>query len=285
MGGNPSKAAATNVMRVMNSTNVSSTQNCYNSQYTLAGPSNFTLSNFDCKEGISVNNLDATAQSTCDQNVDITVLVKNVLDQTASAEAKTGVALQVFSAATADASTIVDLQNNIAAQIYASCSNSQQTVVQERNFVIDGLRSDGYCKIGDIGVSAQMACTNRAIIDLTTDNNIKQSAEATATSGFDLGVLLAILLVIFGGGLVISLFGIVMKLVLTGGKKKTGPADLPLSSLAAKYAALKAKVAARAAKLARQAVKDSMTPPTIAVSAPVAAPVSSSPLASARSFS
>jgi hypothetical protein len=257
-------------MRVRNTTNVSSTQNCYNTQYTLVGPSNFVLSNFDCAGGISINNLNATAQATCNQNVDITVLVKNVLDQTAEAEAKVGLALSIFNAATAESSNIIDLQNNIAAQIYASCSNTQQTVVQERNFVIDGLRSDGYCEIGNIGASAQMACTNRAIVDLTTDNQLKQAASAAATNGLDLGDLLAILLIIFGGGLVISLFGIVMKLVLTGGSKKPGYADVPLSSLAAKYASLKAKVAARAARQARQVVKSSLTPPTVA--APVAAP-------------
>jgi hypothetical protein len=267
MGGNPSKATATNVMRVLNTTNVSSTQNCYNTQYTLIGPSNFTLSNLKCKDGFSINNLSATVEATCDQNVDITVLVKNVLDQTASAEAKTGLALQLFSAATADANNIIDLQNNIAAQIYASCSNTQQTVVQQRSFTIDGLNSDGFCKIGDTGLSAQQSCTNRAIVDLTTDNQIKQSADASATSGFDLGDLLAILLVIFGGGLVISLFGIVMKLVLTGGNKKPGFADQSLSSLAAKYASLKTQLSVRSARLAAQAVKKSITPPTTAVTA------------------
>jgi hypothetical protein len=273
MGASDSKSSATNVMSVKNTTNVSSTQNCYNSQFTEAKESSYTLSNINCGEGFKLANVEAKVQSNCEQNVDISVLVKNVLDQTASAESKTGLGLFAF--AQASANNIISLSNEIQAQIYANCNNSQQTVIQSRTFSINGLNSDGVCDIGNIGVSAQMTCTNSAIVNLVTDNDLKQSAKAKATAGLDLGEILGILMLLFGGFFFVCLFGIVMKLVIGGGAKRSigggGNKGTPLSELAAKVAGLRAKVAARAARQAKEALKAQMTPPANAVAAATAA--------------
>jgi hypothetical protein len=174
------------------------------------------------------------------------------MDQQATAKATTtGLAANLFNNSIAGSTNILDVQNNIGCAINANCSNSQRSVIKDRVVVVDGLNSVGDCEINNIGITAQMACTNSAKVSLVTDNDIKQTATSTATAGLDLGQLLMFLMLFFGGGLLIALFGIMMKVVLKGDKPKS--TDVPLSALAVKLAGLKTKVAAKAAKLARSA--------------------------------
>jgi hypothetical protein len=275
MGANNSVATSLNVMRMSNTTNISSTQNCYNSQVTEVDTTNIKVVNTHCDGDVNINNFNASFSASCQQNLDISVLTKNVLDQQATAAAKTtGLAANLFNNSIANSTSIMDVQNNIGCAINANCSNSQHSVIKDRVVVVDGLNSGGVCNINDIGITAEMACANSAKISLVTDNDIKQISTATATAGLDLGQLLMFLLLFFGGGLLISLFGIMMKVVLKGDKgPKTEP---PLSALSAKLAGLKAKVAAKAAKQARDAARAQVN---LAVRPPVAAavPVSSVP--------
>jgi hypothetical protein len=262
-GPNQSKATATNVMSIKNDTSINTVQNCFNLQHTEIGRTTVNIQNFDCEETIKIGEIFVSAEATCNQSVDISVLTKNVMDQQATSEAKsTGVALNLMNSATAESNNILELQNNIAAQVYASCSNSQDNFIGERTVNINGLRSGANCNVFNIGLSAQMGCTNSAVLDLTTDNDISQSASAKATSGADLGQLIILLLLIFGGGFFFSLLGIMMKVVLKGsaagppgglGGKSTEPS---ISSLQIKLGALQRKVAARAAKAARDAAKE-----------------------------
>jgi hypothetical protein len=253
-GVNYSKATSTNMMTMLNTTNVSSTQNCYNSQVTEVAPINVILSNINC-DNIDIGNLNATAEQSCYQNANISALTKSVLDQVATSEAKTsGLAANLANGSIAESTNIIDIQNNMAVAISANCDNNQRTNIKERNYQINGLNSKGYCKIAEIGISAQMSCTNALAVDLTTDNTVSQTATATATAGIDLGQLIIILLLFFGGGFLISIGGIVMKYVLKGSKAGKVK-DPPLGVLSSKLAVLKAKVAARAAKAARDATK------------------------------
>lgn len=252
-GPNISKATSTNMMSILNTTNVSSTQNCYNTQVTEVAPINVILSNINC-DNIDIGNLNATAEQSCYQNANISALTKSVLDQLATSEAKTsGLSANLGNGSIAESTNIIDIQNNISVALSANCDNNQSTNIKERNYQINGLNSKGYCKIADIGISAQMSCANALAVDLTTDSQVSQSASATATAGIDLGQLIIILLLFFGGGFLISIGGIVMKYVLKGSKAKIK--EPPLSALSSKLAVLKAKVAARAAKAARDATK------------------------------
>ena len=158
-------------------------------------------------------------------------------------------------------------------------------MIKDRVVVVDGLNSVGDCEINNIGITAQMACTNSAKVSLVTDNDIKQTATSTATAGLDLGQLLMFLMLFFGGGLLIALFGIMMKVVLKGDKPKS--TDVPLAALAVKLAGLKTKVAARAAKLARtaaiaqvqaSAVRPPVPAPPVVPSTSPFSPTTASPL-------
>ncbi len=275
MGADQSVATSTNIMKMSNTTNISSTQNCYNSQVTEVDTTNVKVVNTRCDGDVVINNFSASFAASCQQNLDISVLVKNVMDQQATAKATTtGLAANLFNNSIANSTNILDVQNNIGCAINANCANSQRSVIKDRVVVVDGLNSGGSCNINNIGITAQMACTNSAKVNLATDNDIKQTSDSTATAGLDLGQLLMFLMFFFGGGLLISLFGIMMKVILKGDKPKT---EVPLSALAAKLAGLKAKVAARAAKLARDAARAQINLPKPAAS-PIAVP--SSPFAS-----
>jgi hypothetical protein len=224
--------------------------------------------NFECGlQGgggdITIGDLFVTAEATCNQSVDISVLTKNVMDQQATSEAEsTGVALNLMNTAESESNNILELQNNIAAQVYASCSNSQDNFIGERTVNINGLRGGANCNVFNIGMSAQMGCTNSAVLDLTTDNDVSQTAKAKAVAGADLGKLIILFLLIFGGGFFFSLLGIMMKIVLKGsagppGSIGGGKAPEPsISSLQIKLGALQRKAAARAAKAARDAAKE-----------------------------
>jgi hypothetical protein len=270
-GPNYSKASATNVMSIKNDTSINTVQNCFNLQHTEIGKTTVNIMNFACGEDgqgdINIGEIFVTAEATCNQSVDISVLTKNVMDQQATAEAEsTGVALNLMNSAVAESNNIIEMQNNIAANVYASCSNTQDNVIGERTVNINGLRGAANCNVFNIGLSAQMGCTNSAILDLTTDNDVSQIAKAKAVAGADLGKLIILLLLIFGGGFFFSLMGIVMKMVLKGsaGGPQGKPAEVPISSLQAKLGALQRKAAARAAKLAREAAKEaaaSVAPP------------------------
>lgn len=282
-GPNYSRATSTNMMDLLSTTNVSSTQNCYNSQVVEVAKINVNLTNINC-DNFDFGNLNATAEQSCYQNANISVLTKSVLDQIATSEAKTsGIAANLANASIAESSNIIDIQNHIAVAVSANCDNNQQINIQERNYQINGLWSKGACKIADIGVSAQMSCANSLGVDLTTDTQVKQSATATATSGLDLAQLIIILLLLFGGGFFFSLLGIVMKYVLKGSKSKVK--DVPISALQSKFSALKAKVAARAAKAAKDSLKVSVpqATPQAAVSSPTTSPFSTSKLPVPRS--
>jgi ubiquitin C len=274
-GPNISKATATNMMSMLNSTNVSSTQNCFNTQVTEVAPINVILSNINC-DNIDIGNLNATAEQSCYQNANISVLTKSVLDQIATSEAKTsGISANLANASIAESTNIIDIQNNISVALSANCDNNQSTNIKERNYQINGLNSRGYCKIADIGISAQMSCANALAVDLTTDSQVSQSASATATAGIDLGQLIIILLLFFGGGFLISIGGIVMKYVLKGSKAKIK--EPPLSALSSKLAVLKAKAAARAAKAAKDVMKIQAPQPIqqVQIPQPVISPLSS----------
>jgi hypothetical protein len=281
MGADQSVATSTNILKMSNTTNISSTQNCYNSQVTEIDTTNVRITNTSCDGKVTINNFAASFAASCQQNLDISVLVKNVLDQQATSKATTsGLAFNLFNNSIANSTNIMDVQNNIGCAINANCANSQRNVIKDRVVVVDGLNSNSDCEINNIGITAQMACANSAKVNLTTDNDIKQTATSTATAGLDLGQLLMFLMLFFGGGLLIALFGIMMKVVLKGDKPKT---EVPLAALAVKLAGLKAQVNARAAKLARQAASAqaqlNLRPPPAAVPAVPAAIVSSSPFA------
>jgi len=268
MGVNGSKATATNVMSIKNDTSINTVQNCFNLQHTEVGRTTVNIFNFECGlQGgggdITIGDLFVTAEATCNQSVDISVLTKNVMDQQATSEAEsTGVALNLMNTAESESNNILELQNNIAAQVYASCSNSQDNFIGERTVNINGLRGGANCNVFNIGMSAQMGCTNSAVLDLTTDNDVSQTAKAKAVAGADLGKLIILFLLIFGGGFFFSLLGIMMKIVLKGsagppGSIGGGKAPEPsISSLQIKLGALQRKAAARAAKAARDAAKE-----------------------------
>ena len=83
-------------------------------------------------------------------------------------------------------------------------------------------------------------------MDITNDSEASQTATATAKNGVDLGQLLLILLLIFGGGFIFSMFGIVMKFVLKGAQPpKAKPPSI--GALHATLETLKAKLAAKSA--------------------------------------
>jgi hypothetical protein len=256
MGVNYSKSTVTNVMALKNSTSVNTVQNCFNLQHTEVGRTTVNIFNFICKDTINIGSVFVTAQATCEQSVDIAVLTKNVLDQQATAEAAaTGLALNILNYASANSNNLIELQNNIAAQVYASCANTQDTFIGERVANINGVQGGANCNVLSIGLSAQMGCTNNAIIDLTTDNDLSQIAKAKATAGLDLSQLILILMLLFGGGLLIALLGIVMKIVLKGGSQAKAP-EPSIGALKGKLLGLQRKVAAKAAKTAREAAKE-----------------------------
>lgn len=246
MGGQLSVATAENIARLRNNTNVVSTQNCYNSQVTKIGNTNVTLNNFQCDGNVSIADFNITSKASCNQYQDISILSKALADQTATSTSSNG--LGFLNAAIASSTNIVDIQNNIAASIASTCTNAQKTEIGDRTIEVNGFKGLGDCSIFNVGISAEQACVNNSTLDITNDSSASQTATATAKNGVDLGQLLLILLLIFGGGFLLSIFGLIMKIILKGNKPNSKPPSI--SSLKATLDTLKAKLAAKSARAA-----------------------------------
>jgi hypothetical protein len=245
MGGQLSIATADNIARLRNNTSIVSTQNCYNSQVTKMGDTNMTLNNFNCSGNANIGEFSVTSKATCSQYQDITVISKAITDQIATSTASNG--LGVFNAAIASSTNIVDIQNNVAATIASTCTNSQKNEIGNRTITVDGFWGHGDCNILNVGITAEQACVNNTTLDVTTDSEAAQTATATAKNGVDLGQLIMILLLIFGGGTMFSIFGIVLKYVLKGSKPNVKPS---ISALKSELNALTNKLAIKSARAA-----------------------------------
>jgi hypothetical protein len=155
--------------------------------------------------------------------------------------------LGVFNAAIASSTNIVDIQNNVAATIASTCTNSQKNEIGNRTITVDGFWGHGDCNILNVGITAEQACVNNTTLDVTSDTEASQTATATAKNGVDLGQLILILLLIFGGGTMFSIFGIVLKYVLKGSKPNVKPS---ISALKSELSALSNKLAIKTARAA-----------------------------------
>jgi hypothetical protein len=244
MGGQLSIATAENIARLRNNTNVVSTQNCYNSQVTKIGNTSVIINNFSCQGNTTIGDFNITSKATCNNYQDISIISKAIADQTATSSSSNGFGF--LNAAIASSTNILDIQNNIAASLASTCTNAQKTEIGNRTITVDGFNGKGDCSIFDVGISAEQACVNNSTLDITNDSEASQTATATAKNGVDLGQLLLILLLIFGGGFIFSIFGIVMKFVLKGVQPpKSKPPTI--GALHATLETLKAKLAAKSA--------------------------------------
>jgi hypothetical protein len=246
MGGQLSIATAENISRLRNNTSVVSTQNCYNSQFTDIGSTNVIVNNFVCDGTTNIGNVGITSKATCNQYQDISIISKAITDQMASSTASNG--FGYLNAAIASSTNITDIQNNVAASIASNCTNAQKTEIGNRSITVDGFHGKGDCNIFNVGITAEQACVNNTTLQVTTDSQASQTATSTAKNGVDLGQLLLILLLIFGGGFMFSMFGIVMKFILKGNKPQT--AKPSISALSAELGQLKEKYAVQSARAA-----------------------------------
>jgi hypothetical protein len=246
MGGQLSIATADNIARLRNNTSVVSTQNCYNSQFTSIGDTTMIITNFNCQGTSNIGDVNVTSKATCNQYQDISIVSKAITDQMATSQASNG--LGFLNAAIASSSNIVDIQNNVAATIASSCTNAQKTEIGNRSITIDGFWGHGDCNVLNVGITAEQACVNNTTLAVTTDSEASQTATATAKNGVDLGELLLILLLIFGGGFIFSMFGIVMKFILKGNKPKSK--SVSISELKSELSALRSQVSIKTARAA-----------------------------------
>ena len=244
MGGQLSIATAENIARLRNNTNIVSTQNCYNSQFTDVGRTNVILNNFNCDGNTNIGNINITSKATCNQYQDISIISKAITDQMATSQASNG--LGFLNAAIASSTNIIDIQNNVAASIASNCTNAQKTEIGNRSITVDGFSGKGDCNIFNVGITAEQACVNNTTLQVTTDSEASQTATATAKNGVDLGQLLLILLLIFGGGFMFSVMGIVMKFVLKGNKPQTKKPSI--SELSSQLQQLKTQIAVKSAR-------------------------------------
>lgn len=246
MGGQLSIATADNIARLRNNTSVVSTQNCYNSQFTSIANTTMIINNFVCQGTTKLGNTDVTSKATCNQYQDISIISKAITDQTATSKASNGFGF--LNAAIASSSNLVDIQNNVAASISSSCTNAQKTEIGNRSITVDGFSGHGDCEIFNVGITAEQACVNNTQLQVTTDSEASQTATSTATNGVDLGELLLILLLLFGGGFMFSIFGIVMKFILKGNKPKMK--NVSISELKSELGALKTQISIKSARAA-----------------------------------
>jgi len=246
MGGQLSIATADNIARLRNNTSVVSTQNCYNSQVTKVGDTNMIINNFQCSGNTSLGDFSVTSKATCNQYQDISIISKAITDQMATSNASNG--LGFLNAAVAKSSNLVDIQNNVAASIASNCTNAQKTEIGNRSITINGFWGRGDCSIFNIGITAEQACVNNTTLDVTTDSESKQTAQATAKNGVDLGQLLLILLLLFGGGTFFCIFCIIIKFVLKGNQPRTPPVSI--SALKSELNGLTNRLAAKTARAA-----------------------------------
>jgi len=246
MGGQLSVATADNIARLRNNTSIVSTQNCYNSQVTKMGDTNMTINNFNCQGAANIGIFSVTSKATCSQYQDISIISKAITDQMATSTSSNG--LGFLNAAIASSSNLVDIQNNVAASIASTCTNSQKNELGNRTITVDGFWGHGDCNILNVGITAEQACVNNTTLDITSDTEASQTATATAKNGVDLGQLLLILFLIFGGGTMFSIFAIILKYVLRGNNAKTKPPSI--SQLKSELNALTTKLSIKSARAA-----------------------------------
>jgi len=249
MGATGSKALSSNISDIYQNTDVSVQETCNNSQIVTLGPESFNFSGdpaFRCTGTVQIGDDSVSTVQNCNQQTQLSVLSKTVADQIATSKStSTGIGLAY---AEAGANNFVEVTNKISAIFASNCSNSQVISREARTYNISGTVEGKDCIFGSSTFTQEATCAQSIIGDITNDATTQQSATATATAGIDLGQVILILLLIFGGGFLISIFSVIFKIIMRGSKKPTMQ-DASLSTLSHKLSELKTMVKARTSAL------------------------------------
>jgi len=264
-------ATTNNVALLQANTNVSTQEMCNNNQIIDSSAIKVSIGTVAC-DTFSVGNVTATSKATCNQYAEVAVLSKVLVDQVANSESSASL-LGLFDQALSNANNFVQVQNNVSALLAASCTNSQKINIGDRSFTA-GVISGQRCEIFNGAFSQEAACLQTLTADITNTSEVSQTAVAKATAGLDLGQLILFLLLLFGGGALLSVFGALLKAIITGGGRSVsaaqssglfGSGGLSISELTAKRNGLQQVLAQRdrAAQSLQSFVSRIQTPPRI----------------------
>lgn len=190
----------------------------------------------DCKN-TNIGNNSITQEVNCSNDTAVQAFSQAVINS--SAAANSGL-LSILSSGS-DATDAVTTMQNISSTIQSRCDTSSAIINKNENFSIGKILGT-QCDIFNNAIDQKFSCINQVQESLTTSANITQSA--TATSGLDLGSIIAICITIIVVFLIIKL--------LTNGRSRgttavTGPSLT--DSLAMKRSSLEARRAIAEGKL------------------------------------
>jgi hypothetical protein len=264
-------ATSSNIALLSANTNVSTQESCNNNQVINSSSIKVNIGTINCQT-LLVGNLTATSKATCNQYAEIAVMAKVLADQVANSESSASL-LGFAEQALANATNFVQVQNNVSALLAASCTNSQKVNIGERSFTA-GVISGETCEIFNGAFSQEASCLQTLKADITNTTEVSQTATAKATAGLDLGQLILFLLLLFGGGALLAIFGALLKAIITGGGRAVaksessglfGSGGLSISELTAKKNGLLniVKQRDRAAQSLQTFVNRIQTPPRL----------------------
>lgn len=208
------------VANIKQNTNVSTQQSCNNNQVISVAKATYVFSQILC-DTLTIGNVSAVSNATCQQYQDIAVIAKTLADQSSKAEAEsTGISLGLFSMAKANASSYIDVQNNISTLLAASCTNSQQVSLGERSFTA-GVIQGKDCNILNDSFSQQALCSQTILATIDNDVSVKQDVQAKATAGLDLSQLITFFILLFGGFFILMLFFALVKSLFRSGSSSS----------------------------------------------------------------
>jgi hypothetical protein len=155
------------------------------------------IGEIDCANP-NVGNSQITQEVNCSNDTAVQAFSQAVINSSAAANSGFLSALSSGASAT-DAVTTMQ---NISSNVQSRCDTSSAIINKNENFTI-GKVTGKQCNIFNSGIDQKFSCINQVQESLTTSANITQSA--TATSGLDLGSIIAICIAVIVVFLIIKL--------------------------------------------------------------------------------
>jgi len=244
-GGNSAKAVGSAVASISANTVVNVSEQCSANQNIVYQGANVITGNINCRGGVAIGNVTTLQNATCTNKQNVSVISKIIADQAVKVTSATGGGF--LNAAMAGASTAIDMQNNVSVLMSARCNNTQNITVGQQMYQLGNISSDGYCDILNSQFTQNSTCIQDILAQIENSNDLKQTVEASATAGGDMGqfltfifmILLVVGIIFIGGPLLKSMIG-------GGGFTKGGNSnDTPISDLRTQLQQLKSQAQAQ----------------------------------------
>ncbi len=167
------------------------------------------IGTIDCPEGdVNIGNNTINQEINCNNDTTIQAFSQAVINSSASADAS----MAFLNSDTADSNDAVTVMHNISSNVQSRCDTSSVIRNRDETFTVGTIKGKN-CNVGNNTIDQKFACVNQIIENLTTKDDITQSA--SATSGTNFAQLIGI-------AIIVAVLGVVVALITR--RKKGAPA-------------------------------------------------------------